>query len=179
MEDNNQQPDETTAPATPDVPPQEQENTGSQPEQESRDDSQLNEGGLKALRQERAARKAAEAAAKEQQRTFEERLKALEDKNNALEAEKFQRRVTDIAAAKLQSPQLALKLADVNPDMDDKQIGEAIDKLLETSPELAKTEKQQVEDPFRFASHIKNTPQNAHDMNAIAFGNMLASALNR
>ena len=56
---------------------------------------------------------------------------------------------------------------------------EAIDKLLETSPELAKTEKQQVEDPFQFASHIKNTPQNAHDMNAIAFGNMLASALNR
>lgn len=178
MEDNNQQPDET-AQATPDVPPQEQENTENQPEQEGRDDSQLNEGGLKALRQERAARKAAEAAAKEQQRTFEERLKALEDRNSALEAERFQRRVTDIAAAKLQSPQLALKLADVNPDMDDKQIGEAIDKLLETSPELAKTEKQQVEDPFRFASHIKNTPQNAHDMNAIAFGNMLASALNR
>ena len=178
MEDSNtQQPDET-AQATP-VEPQAQEHTESQPEQEGRDDSQLNEGGLKALRQERAARKAAEAAAKEQQRTFEERLKALEDRNNALEAEKFQRRVTDIAAAKLQSPQLALKLTDVNPDMDDKQIGEAIDKLLETSPELAKTEKQQVEDPFQFASHIKNTPQNAHDMNAIAFGNMLASALNR
>lgn len=179
MEDNNnQQPDETTAPATP-VETQVQENTESQPEQAGRDDSQLNEGGLKALRQERAARKAAEAAAKEQQRTFEERLKALEDKNNALEAEKFQRRVTDIAAAKLQSPQLALKLADVTPDMDDKQIGEAIDKLLETSPELAKTASKQAEDPFQFASHIKNTPQNAHDMNAIAFGNMLASALNR
>lgn len=147
---------------------------------DAHDDGQLNEGGLKALRAERAARKAAEQAVKEQQKTFEERLAALEAENAQMKTEKFERRVVDAATGKLKTPSLALKLADVSDCMDDTQLATAIDKLIESCPELAaEPAAKSTEDPFRFANHVKSTPQNAHDMNALAFGNMVRTALNQ
>lgn len=178
MEEPNQNTD-VQVPAT-EPTPTEPQTVEPEHRDDAHDDGQLNEGGLKALRAERAARKAAEQAAKEQQKTFEERFAALEAENALMKTEKFERRVVDAATGKLKTPQLALKLADVSDGMDDKQIGEAIDKLLESCPELAaEPATKGTEDPFRFANHVKSTPQNAHDMNALAFGNMVRDALNQ
>ena len=89
-------------------------------------------------------------------------------------------RFVDAALGKLKTPSLALKLADVSDGMDDTQLATAIDKLLESCPELAaEPATKSTEDPFRFANHVKSTPQNAHDMNALAFGNMVRTALNQ
>ncbi|MEF2736293.1 MAG: hypothetical protein U0N15_03590 [Bifidobacterium choerinum] len=174
--------DDTQAtPATttqgPQATPEPEEHSADEAQQSG--DGQLGEGGLKALRAERAARKAAEAQAKEQQKTFDERLQALEAENARMKAERFERRVTDAASGKLKTPALALKLADVSADMTDAQLGEAIDKLLKDCPELAVAQQQGGgDDPFRFANHANTKPQNAHDMNALAFANMMRDALN-
>ncbi|RSX48931.1 hypothetical protein [Bifidobacterium castoris] len=165
-----------TEPATTEEPPQSEERH----DDAQQSDDQLGEGGLKALRAERAARKAAEQAAKAAQQTFEQRLQALEAENAKMKAAQFDRRVTDAASGKLKTPTLALKLADVSEDMTDEQLVAAIDKLLKDCPELAaEPASQGGEDPFRFSNHVKSTPQNAHDMNALAFANMVSSAINR
>lgn len=133
-------------------------------------DDVLGEGGIKALRAERAARKAAERQLKESQQALLE----AQDAQRAVQSELFELRFEQEAAPMCAYPELLRKLGDWDDAMSAEEIRAQATKIITKYPKLASETVNR--DIFTRCAKEGYT---SHTINAIQFADAVRDTLGR